>query len=81
MHTIYTFTLCVFILAAILHIVALQFFGGKTIQIQTAYERQQIVTAHNATVAQTIVGIDDFMFMNMSKTQNVLEMLTTLHMF
>ena len=59
MHTVYTFTLRVLILAAILYIVALKFYSGKTIPNKTTYERLPIVTAQNATVAQTNVGIDD----------------------
>ena len=36
-----------------------------------------MLSAQTATVAQTIVGIDDLNCMNMSKTLNVLHMLTT----
>ena len=77
MHTIYTFTLRVFIIAAILCIVALKFCSGKTIQIKTTYERPHILIARNATVAQTKVGIDDCNCMTMLKTHNVLHMFTT----
>ena len=42
---------------------ALRFCSVETIPIKTAYERQHILTAQNATVAQTIVGIDDLNFM------------------
>ena len=77
MHTIYTFALSVLILAAILYIVALQFCNGKAIPIKTTCERLHISTAQNATVSQTTMGIDDFSFMNMFKSNNVLEMLTT----
>ena len=36
-----------------------------------------MLTAQNATVAQTIVGIDDLNLMKMMKTHNVLHMLIT----
>ena len=77
MHTIYTFALRVFILAAMLYIVALQFCSGKTIPIKIAYERPHILTTQNATVAKTIVGINDLNFMKIVKTHNMLEMVTT----
>ena len=35
-----------------------------------------ISSARNAAVAQTIVGIDEFNFMKMQKTHNMLEMFT-----
>ena len=76
MHTIYTFTFNVLILATVLYIVALPFCSGKTIPIKTADERQHILSAQNASVAQINVGIHDFNFMNMQKTHNMLEMLT-----
>ena len=60
MHTIYTFTLSVFLIAAILKIVALPFCSGKMVPIETTYERLHISTAQHANVAQTTVGIDDF---------------------
>ena len=63
MHTVYTFTLNVLILAAVLYIVELPFCSGQTIPIKTAYERRHIASAQNATVAETVVGIDDFNFM------------------
>ena len=76
MRTIYTFTLNVLIVAAVLYIVALPFCSGKTIPNKTAYERQHILSAQNATVAETNVGIDDFNFMEMLKTHNMLEIVT-----
>ena len=63
-------------IAAVLYIVALQFCSGKTIPNKTAYERQHILTAQNAAVGKTIVGIDDFNFMKMPKRHNMLEMFT-----
>ena len=57
--------------------VALELLSGKTIPIKTTYERQHVVTAQHATVAQTTVGIDDLNCMNMMNTHNVLHMLTT----
>ena len=77
MRTIYTFTLRVLIIAATLYIVALLFCNGKRIPIQTTYGRPHMSTAQNATVAQATVGIDDFNFMKIMETHNVLEMLTT----
>ena len=78
MHTIYTITLSVvLIIAASLQIVALRFSSGKTIIINTAYERPQILIAQNAYVAQTSVGIDDLNCMRIMKTHNVLYMHTT----
>ena len=68
MHTIYAFTLRVLILAAVLYIVARKLCSGKTIPIKTAYERQHILPAPNAAVAQTFVGIDDLNFMKMWNT-------------
>ena len=77
MHTIYTCLLRVLIIAAIWSIVALKFCSGNTIPIKTTYERTHMLTAQNATVAQTNVGIDDFNCMKMMRAQNVLHMLTT----
>ena len=76
MHTIYAFTLPVLMIAALLYVVALHFCSGKTIPIKIPYERQHILTAENATVGQTTVGIYDFNFIKMMKTQNVLDMFT-----
>ena len=76
-HTVYTFTLRVFILAAMLYIVALKFCSGKTPPIKTTDARLHMLTAQNATVAQTIVGINDLNCMKMMKTHNVLHMSTT----
>ena len=56
---------------------ALSFCSGKTTPIQTTYERRHILTALNATVAQTIVGIDYYNFIEIMGKYNVLDMLTT----
>ena len=56
---------------------ALEFCNGKTITIQTTYERPHMLSAQNATVAQTIVGIHDLNYMKMMKTHKVVHMLTT----
>ena len=48
----------------------------ETSLIKMTYERLHMLTAQNATAAQTIVGIDDFSFMRMLKKHSVLEMLT-----
>ena len=77
MHTIYTFTLRVLIIAAILQIVALKLCSGKMIPITTTYECPHMLIAQNATVAQTIVGLDAFNCMKIMKTHNVLYMVTT----
>ena len=58
MHRIYTLALRAFF-SLMLKIVVLDLCNGKTIPIETIDERPQILTAYNATVAQTIVGIDD----------------------
>ena len=50
--------------------------NGKAIPIKTADERQHMLIAQNATIAQTNVGIDDFNIMNILKTHIMIEMLT-----
>ena len=47
------------------------------IPIKTTYERPHVLTAPNAAVAQTIVGIDDLKRMEIAQTHNVLHMFTT----
>ena len=77
MHKIHTFTLRVLNIAAVLDIVALRFCSGKTIPIKTINERPHILTAQNASVSQTSVGIDYCNFVKVLAKRNVLHMLTT----
>ena len=49
----------------------------KRFQSKMPIERRHILTAQHAIVAPTIVGIEDFNFMKMMETHNVLYMLTT----
>ena len=75
-HNLYIYTPCFHSRGRVVDSGAPKFDSGKTMPIKTTYERQHILTAQNATVNQTIVGIYDFNFMKMMTTHNMLEMLT-----
>ena len=45
---------------------------------KTTYERPHMLTAQNASVAQTTVGINDYICTKITKTHNVLDMLILL---
>ena len=47
----------ILILAAALYTVALHFCSGNTIPIINAYKRPSVLTARNANIAQTSVGV------------------------